>query len=341
MSIYYNYSAFLPRTSARLDEISNLIAKELENMAQVGDRDQIWFKRKAIIALLPYLVWQERVGDHIMTDAFLGVVRVPNVGKFMAKPISTLLREAGPDFPNRVIILTSPHADWGQEPNTNTITRWAEAALAVPYTWEVGRSVVDALLQIASNNSLQPYIPVTIWAWLKRRPSLPPICTGRKMGAWARVILKVRELGDVEILESYFLLVWSEWNVIYQAGFTEMCTAIREDFGGIGMRCHREVLVKRLNHVLGQLDWGSRYLKQQNPSLGERHIPAAREQYRKLKEVLLEVDKEASEILTRMSFGSTNSFDLLTNPQNPTRRSFVPSLSHARSIPSTTLDPRT
>ena len=122
----------------------------------------------------------------------------------------------------------------------------------------------------------------------------------------------VRELGDVEILESYFLLVWSEWNVVHRDGVDEMRASIREDFSGIGMGRCREVLIERLDHVLGQLDRGLGYLKQQNSLLDEDHIPTAREQYGELREVLLEVDKGASEILTRTSFKLINLFDLLT-----------------------------
>ena len=282
-------------------------------MARLRDLGQIRSKRKAIIALLPYSVWWERVGDLRMTDAFLGIVRVPNQEKFLAEPIAMLLGEAGPDFPNRVITLMSPHADWGwRSPNANTVTRWAEAALAVQYTEEVGRSVVDTLLQIASNNSLQPYIPATVWAWLKKQPSPPPICTGRNIGSWVDVVRRVRGLGDVEIFESYFLLVWSEWDVIYQEGFTEMCTAIREDLGGIGMGRHREVLIKRLDRVLGQLDMGLGYLHEQNPLLHSDHIPRAEKQYRELRKVLLRVNEKALEVLTRTPFGSIDSFNLLT-----------------------------
>jgi len=208
----------------------------------------------------------------------------------------------------------SPYADWGPESNRNTVTRWTEAVLAVPcYTEEVGQRVVDALLQIASNIYIQPYIPVNIWAWLKKRPSLPPVCSGRKMGTWHHVIPRVRQLGDIEILESYLLLVWSEWNVAYQGGFIEMCTSIREDLGGIGMGCHREVLINRLDYVLGQLDRGLEHLKQRNPLLGEDHIPEARIQYEGLREVLLEVGREASEILTRTPFRLINLFNLLTS----------------------------
>jgi len=311
MSISYIYPPFSLRTSERLDKISDLITEELENMARVGDLDQIKSKRKAIIALLPYAAWRERAGDRRMADACLGVITDPSLGWSVGVQIVVLVSEAGPDFPNRLVTLLSPYAYWGFAPGPNTVTRWAEAALAVPYTEEVGQSVVDALLQIASNNPLRPYIPVDIWAWLKKQPTLPPACRGRRMGTEDPVVRGVRELGDIELLESYFLLVWSEWNSAPPRGFTEMRTSIREDLGGIGMERHREVLIKRLDHVLGQLDKGLGHLKEQIPWLGEYHIPEAREQYGELREVLLEVDREASEILTRTHFRLINLFNLL------------------------------
>lgn len=48
------------------------------------------------------------------------------------------------------------------------IARWATAALEVPYTEEVGQSTVSALLQIASINSLQAYIPLNLWSLLRK-----------------------------------------------------------------------------------------------------------------------------------------------------------------------------
>jgi len=309
----------------------SLITEELESMVQVGDLDQIRSKRKAIIALFPYVIQQERVGDCKMADTFLGVARVPYTRTFMAQPIATLLDGAGPDLPNRLVTLISPYALWGLGSKANTVIRWAEAVLAVPYTEEVGVSVVDTLLQIASLDFLRPYIPVNVWAWLKQQPSLPPICDGRSAGTVDGVVRMVRELGDIEILKSYFLLIWSEWDSIHLDGFAEMRISIREDLGGIGMGHHREVLVERLDHVLGQLDRGLGHFTQHNPRLGESRIPLLREQYGELKGILLEVDRVALEILTRTSLRSTNSFNSLTRPQSPTRRSFVRSLSHVRS----------
>jgi len=311
-------------------------------MVQAEDLCRIRSKRKAIVAVFPYAAWRERGGDRRMVDAFSGIFRVPDVVPFMARPITMLLRDVCPDYPNLVVTLVSPHISWGTPGfNGNTVAWWATAALEIPYTEEVGQSVVDTLLQIASVDGLQPYIPVDIWAWLKNRPYLPPICDGRSVGTRDRVVRRAREIGDVEILESYFLLVWSEWNVLDQDGFAEMRASIREDFAGIGMGHHREVLLERLDHVLGQLRWAiSERLNQQNPSLAENHIPVARGQYGKLKQVLVEADREALEILTRTSFALINSFNSFTRPQNPTRRSFVPSLSRVRSCAFTRLAPR-
>jgi len=246
-----------------------------------------------------------------MADAFLGIARAPKIRELLTKQINTLFEEAHSNSPNRVVTFMSPYVQWGRF-GGNTVTWWAAAAMAVPHTEEVCQSVVDALLQIASVNRLEPYVPVEIWAWLKKQPSLPPICRGRDKGTMGHVVRRVRKLGDVDILESYLLLVWSEWDYIYDNGLAEMCTSIREDLGGIGMERHREVLIKRLDHVLRQLDRGLGYFKEQDPLLDEDHIQKAREQYKELKRVLLEVDREASEILTRTPFRLTNLSNLLT-----------------------------
>jgi len=278
--------------------------EELENMAEVENVDEILSKCKAITGLFPYAVYRERDGDQRMVDAFLGIIRAPKIGTLLADTITTtLFEEASPDFPNRVVTLLSPYAYWGSKSDPNSVTRWATAALAVPYTEEVGRSVVDTLLQIAFLDRLRPHIPIDIWALLKKRPSLPPICEGRWLGTNVSVVRRVRELRDAEILESYFLVVWSEWDYIWDLGETVMIDSIREDLGGIRMGHHREVLIKRLDHVLGQLDRGFGYLVQHKPDLHERETEAAKESYEKLRNVLLEVDGEALKILARKPSG--------------------------------------
>ena len=287
-----------------------MLTGKLENMVQVAGREQIGSKIKAVVALFPYAAWRERGGDNRMADTCIAVIKTLGGSYTMGRWIAMLLDEADLEFPSRVMIPVSQYANWHPGVSTNTVTRWAAAALAVPYTEEVGQSVVDALLQIAYHDHLLLHIPVDIWAWLKKRPSLPPICEGRHFGTKGLIVHRVRVLG-VELLESYFLLVWSEWDSIYWSNsLSEMHTSIREDFGGIGMWRHREVLTERLDHVLGQLDLGLEHLHQQKPYLSERSISESREQYRGLKKLLLEVDKESLAILTRMSF--IYSFDLLT-----------------------------
>ena len=309
-------------------------------MARAEGPYEIRSKFKAIVALFPYAAWRQRGGDHRMVEAFLGVFNVPDVVPFMGRSITMLLGDVCPGYPNWVVTLVSPHIDWwGWGLDGNTVAWWAAAALTTPYTEEVGRSVVDTLLQIASVDGLSPYIPVDIWAWLKKQPSLPPVCEGRILGTRNHVIRKVQKLGDVDILTSFLLLVWSEWNPHIWRSCADMCTSIREDLAGTEMGHHREVLIERLEHVLGQLDRGSEYLTQRGPSINDDDIRDMREEYRILKEVLLEVDGKALEVLTRTPSKLIDSFDSLTFPQNPTRRSFVPSLSRVRSRAPITLAP--
>jgi len=112
-----------------------------------------------------------------------------------------------------------------------------------------------------------------------------------------------------------------EWDIVSTEGLAEMCTSIREDLGGIGVGLHRENLTKRLGHVLGQLDRGLGHLKQHNPALREDHIRTTELQYRELKEVLLEVDRGALEILTRTPFKFIS--PLIYSPQ------WIPTESHS------------
>ena len=289
-------------------------------MAKVADPDQIRSKRKAVTAFFPYAVWQERNRGCKMVDAFLLVARASRSGELMWEAIGPFITtlfaidEASPDSLNRVITLVSPYVRWDTWSfNENAITRWARAASAISYTEEIGRFVVEALLEIAFMNSLRPHVPITIWAWLKKQPPLPPVCFGRFRGTTRDVVRGVRALGDVEILKSYLLLVWSEWDCVDTRGFTEMCTSLREDFRGIGMGHHRRGLIVRLDHLLRQLAWGPGYIQQYNPRCGEDNIRIAKIQYGKLKELLLEMDKEALRVLARMYPGSINNSDLLTD----------------------------
>ena len=65
-----------------------------------------------------------------------------------------------------------------------------------------------------------------------------------------------------------------------------MQISIREVFGDFD--ANRSDLVRRLDHVLGELDQGLEYLKQRKPGMGTVEIQVAKRDYRKLGEVLQE-----------------------------------------------------
>jgi len=273
-----------------------------------GDLDWIYSKRKALTAFFPHVILQEEEGQDSMLDTFLQVVRAsarssrasaesdraPAQSGVMwchIEPLfSTLLDEGSPVPLKRAAILASPHIPWWKLKNSgNLIQLWAVTASAVPCTDDISQSVVDTLLQIARWESLP--IPVGLWSWLNTRPDLPPFCSGRCWGTKQAVFQMVRALGDLEILTSYLLLVWSEWDFLMPKGFGDMCASIREDFGGEGADHHREELLRRLGHVLAQLELGLEHIRQHKPSLQEGHLANRKQQYGRLKEILMEVDE--------------------------------------------------
>jgi len=263
-------------------------------MAEVGDRHPIQAKHKTINALLPYAVLQERDGQPQMLDAFLRAARASKMLRFgwsrARQYASTLLSKASP----RTLALASPHVRWEfLTDRGDLVQRWAAATSTVPYTEEVAQSVLDTMLQIASQDALISYIPSDFWSRLIQRPPLPPVCLGRDVGAHLHVAKAVRGFGDNEITKSYFLLIWSEWDYLASGGFDESCASIREDFGGIGNGCHRAELIRHLDRILVQLDRGLEYLQRHNPNLGERDFRMMKDQYGKLKDILLETNIEA------------------------------------------------
>jgi len=177
--------------------------------------------------------------------------------------------------------------------NPPLIQEWAKATSVVPYTEEVAQSVVNGLLRIGSWSSLSAYIPAEVWSWLKGRPTLPPTCWGHHFGTFSEVVTLVRGLKDIETLKSYLLLAWSEWSTPRDDGFEEMRVSINEDFCGIGMGRHRADLIQRLDDVLGKLDLGLEYLKQEKPDLNEGQVEDMKRQYQQLREALLKIDTMA------------------------------------------------
>jgi len=287
-----------PRSSAQLEEISNLIVRRFEHLASLRGPATLGYKAAA--ALLPYAAQQEADGEGAMIDAFLGLIRSSGPQEFLCDPLITLFDEGSPKILNQVIVFVAPYVIWSIYPNSHTVTRWAVAILAVPYTTEVGESFVDTLLQIAAEDFLCPSIPFDVWALLKKQPFLPAGCKGREVGALEPIVHRVRELGDIEILKSYLLIIWLESHGFSSGTLTIMCASIREEFCGIGMGGHRGDLNKRLDCILAQSDRGL------------DHPRSSRQQYEELKEVLLEVDKDATEILTRTPSRLTSIFGSLT-----------------------------
>ena len=254
----------------------------------MGDEKQnlIFSKRKAINTMFPYAIFLEQNGNRQMIDAILHAASISdsdfdNLGKFMWHHVvlynSRLFEKQSPTSLNRVIALISPYMPWETTLNNKiAVARWAAAASAIPYTPGVGQNVVNALLQIASIDFLRPHIPIEIWEGLKRRPSLPPIYCGMRWAGDTNVIAHVRRLGDIDILKSYFLLIWAEKCHFNSDFVSEMQDSIKADFGGSGMEHHRRDLIERLDHVI--------------TLLGPQESPE-KEIYTKLRDVLWEVNK--------------------------------------------------
>jgi hypothetical protein len=257
---------------------------------------------KAISALLPHAISLDQFGDQEMVDTLFHLSRTstPFLRQYVEQYTITLLSKPTPPSLNRATVLLStyvPQHYWDE----CVIARWAAAVSAVPYSEKVGWSVVGTLLQLASTKTLRPYIPVDIWAWLKKQPSLPPVCRGRATGTKRGTVCHVRGLGDPDTLKSYLLLVWSEWNTPDSSGFAEMQVSIMEDLSGIGMQHHRLDLINRLDHILGELGRGLVHLRHYKPLIGGYEMRRRKERYRALKEVLLQVERKAMKLLTGMS----------------------------------------
>lgn len=266
-------------------------------MVEANNLDLIHSKRKAITALLLHAVHQEKDGQDEMLNLCLRLARVSGskglIWGQIEPYILTLFNGASP----LAIIHLSPHLPWSSQTSSTLVQLWGIAVFMVPYTDEVGQSVVDTLLQIASVDSLQPSILVHLWSWINKQPSLPPICYGRSLGSTWSVVQTVRALGDIKTLKSYLLLIWSPWDYTPTSSPNQIHTLIQEEFSGIGMFNHREDLLQHLDHILTQLDLGLDHLQQHKPSLNQNDIQQMRIHYGELKTILLEVDREATNLL--------------------------------------------
>jgi len=283
-------------------------------MAEAEDRGVDLSKKKAIWALLPYAIRLSGGGQQRMIGTCSRALRFnvfiarwnriePFIAGLFDKPRTPSMDQA--------ITLVSPYF---YSFDQNTLARWSMAALAtlaVSYTEEVGQSVADTLWLIMLDGALRQHVPTGIWLWSSKQTFIPP--AWRWYDRWdsrEEATRQFRALGDIEILKSYLLLVWLEWKKLGDSAFAEMRASIREDFNGIGMGQHREDLRKRLDHVLGQLDREPEYLNWHRPDHSPADTEIAKDQYRELKRVLLEVDEE---ILTRTPSRCIILFGILTS----------------------------
>ena len=285
-----------------MEQVSSLITRGLGSPTPSEPR--LFPQDKAIATLFSYAVRLEQDGPSELVDSILRTVGTKEDvlrWRQIETQVAALFDEQSPPFLNRIITLAAPGAYWRQDGlnNKNAIDRWAAAASAVPYSEEVGQSVINTLFRILMQYPLRPLIPIKMWAWLKNPPSLPPLYWGISYGFWGYFVGYVRGLGDIEIYKAYLLLFWSEWNFLWPVDFMEMVVSMREDFGGIGMWYHRDDLIKHLGNVQGELDRGLEYFKQRQEFITNESLQERKERYERLESILLEVDGGAMKILTR------------------------------------------
>ena len=112
--------------------------QKVEAMARAEKPDELRSKRNAVMALLPYAVWQERDGQLEMLDVFLraaGASKTLDFGWYHVDRFADRLYiGASP----RAVVLASSYMSWRVlTKNPPLIQEWAKATSVVPYTEEV------------------------------------------------------------------------------------------------------------------------------------------------------------------------------------------------------------
>ena len=280
----------------QLEVITNSIASRLTKAAR--DPDAVVSKYKAITALFPYAVRRGQEGDSQLLDAFLCTVKHfpytsqwtrrhirPAIPKLLAKGSSTTLKRAA------VVALPYLELAWlDSEDIRSFVELWTSAADALEDAEGICQAVVDVLLQMAFFHSVRAHITPKAWSWLNKRPSLPPRCRGRLLcSIGSNVLPAIRARNDIELLTSYLITMWSEWDCAGEWAFEGMCESLWEVFCGDvedEVREHRMDLLARLNSVLGVLGKGLEHLRVHNPDMQPGELEVIKERYRELKRIL-------------------------------------------------------
>lgn len=283
----------------QLETITSSIASRLTRAAQ--DPEAILCKYKTITTLFPYAARRGQEGDPRLLDAFLSAVRhFPCTSqwtrRYIRPVIPRLLAEESSAVLKRVAVLALPHLElvWLDSNDIRTfIDLWISAADALECTEAVCHAVVDVLLQMAFFRSVRAHITPTAWAWLNKRPSLPPRCRGRLLcSIGSNVLPAIRSRQDIGLLTSYLVTMWSEWDCAGEWAFEGMCEVLREEFcrdgGGEVVRECRMDLIARVNWVLGELRRGLEHLRVMNPNMEPDEFEVIRERYRALKRILVQ-----------------------------------------------------
>ena len=279
----------------QLEAITGSIASRLTEAAQ--NPDAILSKYKAITVLFPYAVRQGQEGAPQLLDAFLCTVRhFPHSSqwtrRYIRPVVPRLLAEGSSTTLKRAAVLALPYLEFawlGSEDIRGFSELWISAADTLEDMEGVCQAVVDVLLQMAFFHSVRPHIAPKAWSWLNKRPSLPPHCRGRLLcSIGSNVLPAVRARNDIELLTSYLVTMWSEWDCAGEWAFEGMCQALREEFCGDDdeVRKRRKELLARLNSVLGELRKGLRYLRVWHPDMHPDELRIIRERYEELKRIL-------------------------------------------------------
>lgn len=279
----------------QLGIITGSIASRLTWASQAPDG--IGYKFKPITALLPYAVRQGQEGDSRLFDAFLCVVKYfPYTSswtrRYIRPVIPKLLAEGSPRTLRRGAILALPHLElaWLDSDDIREfIQLWISAADGLGDAEDVCRAVVDVLLQMAFFHSVRAHIVPEAWTWLNKRPALPPRCRGRLLcSIGSNVLPAIRARSDIQLLTSYLITMWSEWDCAGEWAFEGMCEALWDEYCGDDgevVECRKDLLA-RLNLVLAELGKGLGHLRVRHPDMQPDEFEVIRERYRELKRIL-------------------------------------------------------